>query len=81
MDEQDHRQSERQGVAANYVSRLEQEIQGCGVSFAILVKKDADGKPAPGRLDCTALNGSQKLRGLRNLPPKLADFHRRSSCS
>ena len=74
MDGQDHRRCERQGMTASYVRRLEQEIRGCGVSFAIWCKKDADGKPAPGRLDCTALNGSQKLRVLRNLPPKLETF-------
>ena len=72
MDQQDHRQRERQGLVPSYVRKLEQEIRGCGVSFAIWCKKDADGKPTPGRLDCTSLNGNQKLRVLRNLPQKLA---------
>ena len=58
----------------SYVRGLEQEIRCCGVSFAIWCKKDANGKPAPGRLDCTALNGSQKLCVLQNLPSKLATF-------
>ena len=62
MDQQDHRQRERQGLAPSYVRKLEQEIRGCGVSFAIWCKKDA----------CTSLNGNQKLRVLRNLPQKLA---------
>ena len=72
MDQLDHRQYERQGAAPSNVRRLEQLIRECRVSFAIWYKKDADGKPAPGRFDCTALNGKQKLRVLRRLPEKMA---------
>ena len=71
MDHLDHRQRERQGTAPSNVRKLEKLIRECGVSFAIWYKKDADGKPCPGNLDCTSLNGRQKLRVLRNLPQKL----------
>ena len=43
IDQLDHRQHEREGIAPSNVRRLEQLILECGVSYAIWRKKDADG--------------------------------------
>ena len=38
--------------------------------FQIILRVDGDGRPQPGKYDCTSLNGTDRLCVLRTLPAK-----------
>ena len=66
----DHEEQQRQGETSNHICQLEQAVQSCKVTFTIWQRVDGDGRPQPGKYDCTSLNGTDRLRVLRTLPAK-----------
>ena len=71
-DSCDHRNRAHRGVVTSHIRELESAIQSCGVSFQILQKREANGKPIPGSYDWTALTRKHKLVVLKWLPDKLS---------
>ena len=45
-------------------------MQSCKMTFTIWQRVDGDGRPQPGKYDCTSLIGTNRLRVLRTLPAK-----------
>ena len=66
----DHEEQQRRGEASNHIRQLELAVQSCKVTFTIWQRVDGDGRPQPGKYDCTSLNGTDRLRVLRTLPAK-----------
>ena len=66
----DHEELQRQGETSNHIRQLEQAVQSCKMTFTIWQRVDGNGRPQPGKYDCTSLNGTDKLRVLRTLPAK-----------
>ena len=65
----DH-EEQRWGEASNHIRQLELAVQSCKVTFTIWQRVNSDGRPQPGKYDCTSLNGTDRLRVLRTLPAK-----------
>ena len=66
----DHEEQQRQGETSNHIRQLEQAVQSCKMTFTIWQRVDGNGRPQPGKYDCTSLNGTDRLRVLRTLPAK-----------
>ena len=66
----DHEEQQRRGETSNHIRQLEQAVQSYKVMFTIWQHVDGDGRPQPGKYDCTYLNGTDRLRVLRTLPAK-----------
>ena len=66
----DHREQQHRGEASNHIGQLEQAVQSCKVTFTIWQHVDGDGRPQPGKYDCTSLNGTDRLHVLHSLPAK-----------
>ena len=66
----DHEQQQHHGEASNHIGELEQAVQSCKVTFTIWQGVDGDGRPQPGKYECTSLNGTDRLHVLRALPAK-----------
>jgi len=66
----DHEEQQRWGECSNHIRQLEQAVQSCKVTFTIWQHVDGDGRPQPGKYDCTSLNGTERLRVLCTLPAK-----------
>ena len=66
----DHEELQRQGETSNHICQLEQAVQSCKMTFTIWQRVDGDGRPQPGKYDCTSLNGTDRLRVLHTLPAK-----------
>ena len=45
-------------------------MQSCKMTFTIWQRVDGDGRPQPGKYDCTSLNGTDMLRVFHTLPAK-----------
>jgi len=66
----DHEEQQRLGESCNHIGQLEQAVQACKVTFTIWQRVDGDGRPQPGKYECTSLNGTDRLQVLRSLPAK-----------
>ena len=66
----DHEEQQRWGECSNHIRQLEQAVQSCKVTFTIWQHVEGDGRPQPGKYDCTSFNGTERLRVLCTLPAK-----------
>ena len=54
------------------MSKLEDAIRSCGVSFKISQTRDANGRAIPGSYEWTALTRKHKLLIMQQLPGKMS---------
>ena len=67
----DHEEQQRRGETSNHIRQLEQAVQSYKVMFTIWQHVDGDGRPQPGKYDCTSLNGTDRLHVLAPFQPSL----------